>query len=104
MIHTNRFAGMRDLFPVAAEGGRFPDPGSTDEIPVHSPYRRTHRRDILTSRRGCELGSYQTGSPTAKEGQTPWSAGDPPVARPALDHRNALASLTNLARTGLSSM
>ncbi|SPF33960.1 hypothetical protein SBA4_1380026 [Candidatus Sulfopaludibacter sp. SbA4] len=27
-------------------------------------------------------------------GQTPWSAGDPPVAHPALDHRYSRASLT----------
>src|ERR1022692_3799020 len=37
-------------------------------------------------------------------GRTPWSAGDPPVAHPALDHRYSQAALTSPARTGFSSI
>ena len=38
-----------------------------------------------------------------KSGES-WSAGDPLVAHPALDHRYSLASFTNPARTGFPSM
>ena len=83
--------------PVSGEGRERPQPRGRPRL-----YRAPGRPGGARQRRNRTHRQITPELPLV--GRTPWSAGDPPVAHPALDHRYSLASLTSPARTGFSSM